>query len=167
MKEFNKEEYNRMCAEFLGWEYFPESKSGNTWPDGTHNGEYNVFDIWVKNPTEKYRKLLCHSLYEYLGGEYNDEIKKSDLFEDYVYTLKYHSDWNCIMEVVDKINNPETGIMVSIHAKSCLISDSGQRGQWNLNLSRNIVRVIDAKDRKEAVVQAIWEFLNWYKENKE
>jgi hypothetical protein len=164
MKEFNKEEYNKMCAEFLGWEYFPESKSGNTWPDGTHNGEYNVFDIWVKNPTEKYRKLLCHSAYEYLGGEYNDEIKKSDLFEDYVYTLKYDSDWNWIMEVVEKIESIGFNFNLikngdnyaEIRSSSCYdekISDS-------MDLEKEYI------SKKEAVVQAIWEFLNWYKENK-
>lgn len=166
MKPFNKLEYNKLCAEFMGWEYFPESKSGNTWPDGCHDGSYTTFDIWVKNPTEKYREILCHSDYEYLDGKYNSDIEQEDLFDDYKYKLEYDTDWNWIMEVVDKINDPENGIMVSIHPNSCMITDNGRRGKWSLNSISNIVRVIDAKDRKEAVVQAIWEFLNWYNENK-
>ena len=156
MKEFNKEEFNSMCAELFGWEYFPESKSGQTWPDGTHNGEYIVFDIWVKNPTEKYRELLCHSSYEYLGGEYNDEIKKSDLFEDYVYTLKYHSDWNWIMEVVEKIE--QLGFDVNIFEHDATIKKGSEYVV--------VTHASKIKTKKEAVVQAIWKFLNWYKKNK-
>lgn len=78
-------------------------------------------------------------------------------------SMLFHTDWNWIMTVVEKINNPTNGIMVSIHSNSCLITDYGTRGKWNLNRSANIVRVVDASSRKEAVVQAIWEFLNWYK----
>ncbi len=162
MKNFNKEEYNKLCAEFMGWEYFPESKSGNNWPDGCHDGSYSTYDIWVKNPTEKYREILCHSDYEYLDGKYNSDIEQEDLFDDYKYQLKYDSDWNEIMEVVENISQKLEGINISIHPNSCLITDTGVRGKYSLNASKNIVRVIDAKDRKEAVVQAIWEFLNWY-----
>lgn len=158
MKEFNKEEYNKMCADFLGWEYFPESKSGNTWPDGCHNGEYTVFDIWVKNPTEKYRKLLCHYGYEYLDGKYNDEIEKSDLFEDYVHALKYDSDWNWIMEVYNKIKHKDTVIVLPMNGIAESITPF-------INESGKVTRAL-IKGQKEAVVQAIWEFLNWYKENK-
>ena len=158
MKEFNKEEYNKMCAELFGWEYFPESKSGQTWPDGTHNGEYTVFDIWVKNPTEKYRELLCHSSYEYLGGEYNDEIKKSDLFEDYVYTLKYHSDWNHIMDVYNKIKHQDSFITLPMNG----VADSVTPYITELGKVRRALMDGD----KEAVVHALWKFLNWYKENK-
>ena len=117
MKEFNKEEYNKMCAEFMGIKYANERR-------------FDKETGWVYSVTSL------------------------DMF---------HTDWNWIMEVVEKINNPTNGIMVSIHSNSCLITDCGTRGKLNLNRSANIVRVIDASSRKDAVVQAIWEFLNWYK----
>jgi len=78
--------------------------------------------------------------------------------------LNYDVDWNSIMDVVEKINNPTSGIMVSIHPNACLITDVGVRGEVSLNAMKNIVRVVDASSRKDAVVQAIWEFLNWYQE---
>ncbi len=140
MKEFNKEEYDRLCAEFMGWEYFPESKSGNTWPDGCHDGSYTSFSMWIKNPTEKYREILCHDGYEYLDGEYNSEIEQSDLFEDYKYQLKYDSDWNEIMEVVEKIK--------SIDLK--------------LSVEHDEVTGLFITSSKKMVVQKIWEFLLWY-----
>jgi len=179
MKEFSKEEYDRLCAEFMGWEYFPESKSGNTWPDGCHDGSYTSFSMWIKNPTEKYREILCHDGYEYLDGEYNSEIEQSDLFEDYKYQLKYDSDWNEIMEVVDKIESitltkyfnkneveyENVKVKISFERKNPF----GVKGEnyehivsftpqiWSAHKFKG-----ESNDRKEAVVQAIWVFLNWY-----
>jgi hypothetical protein len=125
MTPFNKEEYNRMCAEFLG---------------GTlYKMEAPLNPQWFNLPFQK--KGIPEGL------------------------LKFDTDWNRIMEVVDKINDPENGIMVSIHPNSCMITDNGRRGKWSLNSISNIVRVIDAKDRKEAVIQAIWEFLNQPKQD--
>lgn len=158
-KEFNKEEYNKMCAEFLGWELCLAKTSLN-WQDGTFMDWDDEEEFWIENPTEEFKKfrILCHP--EEVGLGY--DIK---LFKSYHYKsgLKFDSDWNWIMEVVEKINNPTNGIMVSIHSNSCLITDYGTRGKWNLNRSANIVRVVDVSSRKDAVVQAIWEFLNWYK----
>lgn len=85
MKEYNKEEYNKMCAEFLGFEI---SENEECFKLPNKNG-------WVKLSI-------------------------------------FHSDWNWIMEVVEKIQ--ETHVVCSI-----------------------------GKSNKEAVVQSIWNFLNWYK----
>ena len=59
MKEFNKEEFNSMCAELFGWEYFPESRWANEWPDGCPDGTFTKDSVWIKKPTEKYREILC------------------------------------------------------------------------------------------------------------
>jgi hypothetical protein len=40
MKEFNLEEYNKMCAEFLGWEY--NSQQSIHFPKGTYRDLKNV-----------------------------------------------------------------------------------------------------------------------------
>ncbi len=122
MKEFNKEEYNKLCAELLG--------------GVLSEMEAPLNPQWFGLPFEK--RGIPEGL------------------------LKFDSDWNWIMEVIEKINDRENGISVSIHPNSCLITNYGTRGKWNLNTSANLVRVIDAKNSKEAVVQAIWEFLNWY-----
>jgi len=121
-KEYNKYEFNKMCAEFRGLNVIPSGMS----PIGI--------------------------------------INHPDIPEAF---LKYDSDWNSIMEVVDFIPQKVQGINISIHPNSCLITDTGVRGQYSLNASKNIIKVLDAPTRKEAVVQAIWEFLNYYNEQKQ
>lgn len=111
-KEFNKEEYNKMCAEVLGWEF----QHGYYNPDHLH--------------------------------EYSFKTDKS---------LKFHSDWNWIMEVVENIENLYGGaVQFEISDESCLVAMPSVFSEYY---------VMDTK--KDAVVQAIWGFLNWYKENKE
>jgi hypothetical protein len=104
MKEFNKEEYNKMCAEFLGFTVIPA---------GTKT----------------------------MGQIHFPEV--SEAF------LKYDSDWNCIMEVVNKIKP--------------IVSMSKTRPLKDYNTDFRYA-LISAK--KEVIVKAIWEFLNWVKENK-
>ena len=81
MKEFNLEEYNRMCAEFLGWEL----KSYPTYMNTPFSGR----SIWF-SPTSsdgKTRTFACER-----GKEFFD------------------SDWNWIMEVYNKINHKDSFI---------------------------------------------------------
>lgn len=59
-------------------------------------------------------------------------------------TLKFHEDWNWIMEVIKKI------------LKYCSENDC---------LEEHYYPITDAIPDTEATVQAIWEFLNWYNEN--
>jgi hypothetical protein len=99
------ENYNRLCAEFLGWknlndDSFPEyiDKLGNFYP-----------------------------------------LKE----------LTFDSDWNWIMEVVDAIE--KLGHTVDIWNNVCVIP----------HLKKSI-----GESKKEAVVQAINQFLIWYNENK-
>jgi hypothetical protein len=159
VNQFNKEEYNKMCAEFLGFtEHIPDEKrrewNNACYPDlPYYRLEYNVpiqFGYDYVTPT------VLHVLY-------NNADKIPRLTEKIaVAKMKFHSDWNWIMEVVDTIPQKVQGINLSIHPNSCLITDTGVRGQYSLNASKNIVKVLDAPTRKEAVIQAIWEFLNWY-----
>ena len=106
MKPYNEKEYNRLCAEFLGWEQ-------------GEDGRY-----WKETPTES-----------------------SNWYVDEMY---FHSDWNWIMEVVEKINDTpiKDGCSETIEAKYLIFQRLG-------------------KTYKSAVVQAIWQFLNWYNEQKQ
>lgn len=107
MKEFNKEEYNKMCAEFLGW-------------------SQREFGFWNGEDKLIHRESL---------------VLTSD--------LKFDSDWNWIMEVVNKIKP--------------IVSMSKTRPLKDYNTDFRYA-LISAK--KEVIVKAIWEFLNWHKENK-
>jgi hypothetical protein len=126
-RKFKKEEYNKLCAEFLGYV--------NTTPT---DKDFNIHE----HPITK--KMI----------ETN-------------FDKRFLQDWNWIMEVVEYIPQKVQGINISIHPNSCLITDTGVRGQYSLNASKNIVKFLDAPTRKEAVVQALWEFLNWYNEQKQ
>jgi len=70
--------------------------------------------------------------------------------------LEFHSDWNSIMEVVEAIE--KLGFNFNIFHEDCLIKKD-----------RKYVIVTNAtkiKSKKEAVVQAINQFLIWYEQNK-
>jgi competence transcription factor ComK len=123
MKPFNKEEYNRICAEFMGLVEAKPYKTAYT----TNNA--------TKLPTSF--SELVHSEME---GE-----------SWYVYP-KFDTDWNWIMEVVDKIQYYKTLIISNNHCEIHFMPNDGIR----IN--------VGCRTTKEAVIQAIWEFLKWYKE---
>jgi hypothetical protein len=95
LKPYNEQEFNRLCAEFLG----------------------------IKKSQDLYAwNLLLFS---------EDE-------------LLFHSDWNWIMEVVEKISNIPDGV------------------------GYVFIRDLDGvMHKKQVVVQAIWQFLQWYNEQKQ
>ncbi len=105
MKEFNLEEYNKMCAEFLGWK---------------KNNHSFIFD--------ESECMLC-------------------LSNVFIEDLKFHSDWNWIMEVVERIESKGYDVF---------------SGQSDMEIESNKCATL-----KESAVQLIWQFLNWYKENED
>ena len=122
MKESNKEEYNKLCAEFLGAvEYVPKA--------------------W------------------YYFSRYRRHWFFPSRFEPNRFTtkmLRFDSDWNWIMEVVEKIE--QLGFDVNIFEHDATIKKGSEYVV--------VTHASKIKTKKEAVVQAIWKFLNWYKKNK-
>ena len=114
MKPFNEQEFNELCAEFIGGVY----DSDNT-------------KYWF-----------------YLPVEWNG------VFAPTTSDLKFHSDWNWIMEVWEKIK-----LIPNFDHFYTTIKLGAMR---NMICSR-----FWGNDSKEAVVQAIWQFLNWYNEQKQ
>ena len=107
MKPFNKEEYNKLCAELLG----------------LHRSD----------------KVAIYKMTAY----------------PYDF-LRFDFDWNWIMEVVEKIES--LGFMFNIFQQDALIEKD--------NKFIVVTHAIKVKTKKEAVVQAIWEFLQWYNNQK-
>jgi hypothetical protein len=130
MKPYNEKEFNRLCAEFLGWKHYEGLNP--SW-----NGSFET-------------------------------IQSDSYFFNRVYTkseLKFHSDWNWIMEVVEKIRvtyfqglpfqfkiNDETGYVYIVH---------------HLMDNAYFIQVLIKDKLKEAVVEAIWQFLQFYYTNLE
>lgn len=73
------------------------------------------------------------------------------LFQQTVHSnmLKFHSDWNWIMDVVEAIENK----VAWVNIKGCAVDIS-------------TIANTSASSKKEAVVEAINKFLIWYNENK-
>jgi hypothetical protein len=109
MKEFNKPEYNNLCAEFLGYV--------NTTPT---DKDFNIYE------NEKSGIIIGNKIYTMLE----------------TMSMKFDSDWNWIMEVVEKINSLD--LKISIEHEDVVYS------------------LVTCK--KQVVVERIWNFLNWYNE---
>ncbi len=126
--EFNKQEYNRLCAEFLGF---------------TKTAEDEDFCF--------YRH---HGIF--LGLDYNNKPIHKTLIETNFASL-FTEDWNCIMEIYNKVRHKDSIIRLPMNGVADSVAPY-------LNESGKITRHL-IKGDKQAVVEAIWQFLNWYKEN--
>ena len=117
MKTYNKEEYNKLCAEFLG---------------------------------DKGMQVICKS-----NGHYYPSTNE----------MKFDSDWNWIMEVVEKIESIYDDFHgyfgVHMSSNGCVIQGTKLRtNPENPHYAYFNESIMSSK--KEAAVQVIWEFLNWY-----
>jgi len=134
-------EYNKLCAEFLGWELYKAKYAYHT--------VYGSFDEWdeptevyVKNPTEEFKKHLILSNPEEVGLSWDFK-----LFDDYYYvsTLKFHSDWNWIMEVVQK----------------CLIGEAEHNPEISNVTIKNIYESL-CNTNIEDVLESCVKYIKWY-----
>ena len=79
-----------------------------------------------------------------------------------VNSLKFHSDWNWIMEVVEKIQTlDKLGGIVMIQQGRCRIT-SRMAGDNTVYADVSYYYLHGMRKQKEAVVQAINQFLIWY-----
>jgi hypothetical protein len=119
--------YNKRCAEFLGFK--KDTVNGKdvvripnkTWSEWSNRGQDYVEDDWYA------------------------------LYKPSFHSLKYHSDWNWIMEVVEAILK-----LPNIKKQE----DTTQQSK------RIAIQAYLGRANKEAVVSAINQFLIWYKQNK-
>lgn len=126
LKPYNEQEFNKLCAEFLGW--IIKEKDPFHCPDSCRN--YN----WWFDTSQEY---------------------PDDQWKGPTEWLKFNSDWNWIMEVVEKIEKTSGVSIVGgpVKKPTCVI-----------HLSNLHAKSGQGQSKKEAVVQAIWEFLNLYNE---
>ena len=124
-------EYNKRCALFLGAIY---SKQAEAWGFG------NAKNIGSK----MFHGVMYHN------------VVQAERFEK---ELKFHSDWNWIMDVVDDIEK---------------LGETDKTYGTLVDITTTYVKIgkvlIDLKlipiTKKEAVVEAINQFLIWYEQNK-
>ena len=137
MKEEEILEYNKRCAEFL--------RASKTDKRCSINPEY-IF------PTFTFYKAEMEP--DYRGGSYLEHNEHCNIVA--LCEMKFHSDWNWIMEVRDKII--VLGFNVLIGNNNCVIEQP--YGKSSLQLPCIVDRTT-----KQAVVKAIDKFLTWYEKN--
>lgn len=128
---------------------------------------------------------LCHEFLfpnakeEYESGEISIEdglfSKAMGIFGDF-NLMKYHSDWNWIHKILDRIksitefknsytNNTKKGLFNVIISKTCLSETTTVEISFNVDYDFRKMVFTESEDEKEAVIQAINQFLIWYNEN--
>lgn len=128
-------EYNKRCAKFLGIELSELHK--------------NEFETLI----DRYTPLCAWS-----NASFAIDEDPSKTIWDY---LKFHLDWNWIMELVEAIE--KLGAEYCLGNKYFSISYTLSEGNWYAE--ETIVK--SNIETKEAVVQAINQFLIWYEKQKE
>ena len=137
-------EYNKRCAEFL-----------------TINEE-------LKNELSAYPLQEYSYLCSYANSAFicDREDNPSNTVWDY---LKFHSDWNWIMKVVEAIEKLGFYSKISGCASSichyCWFDEGGDGGDMPENRTVIGYNGKNKESKKEVVVQAINQFLLWYNEH--
>lgn len=90
-------------------------------------------------------------------GRYESNYGAITYYDSFsINDLKFHSDWNWIMELVEAIESFNSSMTLFIIEDERCHVDS-QLG-WHID--------VGTSSKKEAVVQAIYNFLKWYNSNK-
>lgn len=115
------QEYNKLCAEFLGWKSLsPKTK----------------YCYW-KFPEELCFKLRC-----------SEPVHSNNLL--------FHTDWNWIIEVEESIEKLDD--MVYLRNERL-----GGINFYTIDFNNEATFYGQNLSKKEAVIEAIYQFLKWYK----
>ena len=128
-------QYNKRCALFLGAIY---SEAAEAWGFG------NAKNIGSK----MFQGVMYHNVIE------------AERFEK---ELKFHSDWNWMMEVVEAIEKLIFNVRITI---ACVTIENAFDNNSNLSPIYKFHSIQgEFQTKKEAVVQAINQFLIWYEQS--
>jgi hypothetical protein len=136
MKEFNADEYNKMCAEFTGWVLTDNDLICHSVVNGRALTE--TFKGYIRQE-QPYVKGV--SLFAVMNN-----IKHIEYYTE--KEMNFTDDWKLIMSVVEKIEKNYAWVNI----KGCAVDITNK-----ISVSK--------PTKKEAVVQAIWEFFNIYCQN--
>jgi hypothetical protein len=155
-------EGNKLIAQFMGYTYFPHNMEGVKVPgwkttiDTDYLSKLNrakdMFDggLTIHQPDgkiievpKKHGEIIKR---RYLGRSHND--------------LKYYSDWNWMMEVLNKIES--LGYNINILRETCSIYDNGFRFGNN-----GWCKTFNGVTKSEACWKATIEFIKMYNKNGE
>lgn len=94
---------------------------------------------------------------EFMGAKYNSKLDLVNLGANHklvgINELQYHSSWDWIMPVVEKIHS-DTDFWVTIYYRSCKV--------FPMNIGVEMEILIEEKPTIEAVWIAVVEFIKWH-----
>jgi len=149
---YNQQEFNQLCAQFCRMKF---SQTYLKYDDFDHYWGTENDGIWYKE------KDFVHSPDS--NKMYYVHVNNIPL-KDFHYSLKFHSDWNWIMDVLKEIQKRKhqdwmgTYITIGMPKEGCVIEVKRESSDFYCSIDSN------TDDTKKATIQAVWEFLNWYKE---
>lgn len=167
-------EYNKRCAEFLGNKIDFNVADWSKYDDKSLTEHWNNDNkTWVHTPKGEglpwYSVKHRGNFYQLFTDFTYQKLEKSDIelggeYAGKYYELKdmqFHSDWNWIMEVINeilKIYRTDFYLDFDMPVSDTFTVSIGSEGKYNSRGESNV-------SSKEAVVQAINQFLIWYNEN--
>ena len=142
-------DYNKLCAEFLGWKF---SQNYENFDEYYYRWNKENDGVWYRDEDFVENPESFDAYYVKVNGIC---LKK------YLYTLKFDSDWNWIMEVKQEI------CQLDIVDEFNTWYDSVAKG-YQCSITPSYKDTFDGfytkicHEEKEAVVQAINQFLIWH-----
>lgn len=124
------------------------------------NEKCGKFRGYFKKPDQ-----LPHVWWKFTGISYQP------VFED--HEMKYHSDWNWIMEVVEviEIKFPKYILQWEYDDREEFAENGKYKAYWFTLYHKDEIcsglSDLRSKSRKQAVIQAIDQFIDWYNKQKE
>lgn len=126
-------DYNQRCVEFLGYKHYPKV-----------------------SPNDKVKEE--HSKFRYFKPFREEESQNGEII--FINNLKFHSDWNCIMEILNKVASLDYGWKITSKYVNIYSHSGDPKGKFDCKFSINCPEnvVLDT-------IKTINQFLIWYKEN--
>ena len=172
MKEQNISESNKLIAEFMGLVFVENCKTVNDlYESGDQLGEEQSENLWVKNPSKEFLKdklFGCYTIWDKYGDDFTP-------YENYYYEsrLKYHSSWDWLMPVVEKISRIPSYHSNGLYKYLCHVDINPIKGitiegmyRRNFNAEDEIFIQIYEYSYLENTWLGVVEFIKWYNKNK-
>jgi len=137
--------FNRQCAEFLGATIvLTDHTEGNEDYCKAAGIDRWIIETWTTPDCMKH----LESVYGWGCFRFDNQ-------------MKYHSDWNWLMQVVEKIESLQSGIFqVDILQEGCTI-----RLRCKSFIDSTVRNMPNGTTKMQAVVDAVGQFLTWYNDS--
>ncbi len=155
MNSIELQERNKQIALMLGWKYYEPKVDIDTSLIGRI---YERCEVWAKIPIELNR-YEQYDQYYFTRGWYEKAIKESGC--GYLTSLKYHSDWNWLIEAIRFIQKKSFDITIDFFSSTGIL-------KTDAFVSKNSDIIVESlgKEDIEAMFEIVSDFAKLYNEKK-